>query len=312
MASPTVSILTSFFNAARFLDEAVASAFAQALDDWELLLIDDGSTDGSSALAAGYARQWPRKVRYFEHPGHVNLGISASQNLGLRHAAGTYVAFLDSDDVWLPNKLQEQVTALQSQPDAVMLFGNTCYWYSWTGAPGDVGRDLVIPAGLPPDTLVQPPGFLIAMVRQEIPVPCPSDVLIRRDRALAVGGFEEEFRRIFTDQAFYSKLCLHGPVVVSDRCWFKYRKHPNSAVAAVKANGQLDAARVAFLTWLSKYLKEHHGPTELRRAVRSAKWKATHPRVWRVARQRVIPVTAALARRTRSLLHPGRRPRRET
>ena len=302
MGTPTVSILTSFFNAAPFLTEAVDSVLAQTFEDWELLLIDDGSTDGSTEIAKDFAARWPAKVRYLEHPAHANRGISASQNVGLNEAAGAYVAFLDADDVWLPHKLQEQVPMLESHPGAVMLYGTTNYWYSWTGAPGDASRDVLIPAGLPPDIVVQPPGFLVRMVRQEIPVPCPSDVLVRRDRALAVGGFAEEFRRIFTDQAFYGRLCLDGGVVVADRCWFKYRKHPNSAVAAITAQGRMNEARLAYLEWLMHYVDERGGPRELRRAVRLARMKIAHPRLWRLATHRVLPIIAAVASRARSLL----------
>lgn len=307
MGNPTVSIQTSFFDAAAFLDEAIASVFAQTFEDWELLLIDDGSTDASSAMALEYARRWPDKVRYLQHPDHANLGISASQNLGLREARGSYIAFLDADDVWLPNKLQEQLSALRSHPDAVMLFGNTCYWYSWTGNPDDAVRDRLIPAGLPPDTLVRPPEFLTRMISGAVPVPCPSDVLVRRDRALAVGGFEEQFRRIFTDQAFYSKLCLNGSVVVADTCWFKYRKHPRSAVSAVKAAGQLTEARTAFLDWLSQYLEQHAAPGELRRVVWRARVQVRYPRFSRRVLSR-IPTMSRLGRWARSLLARRRRP----
>ena len=123
MQRPRVSVLTSFLNAERFLAEAVDSLFAQSFTAWELLLIDDGSTDGSTALARRYADEWPGKVRCLEHPGHENRGISASQNLGLRTATAPYVAFLDSDDVWFRSKLEEQVALLDAQPAAALLTG---------------------------------------------------------------------------------------------------------------------------------------------------------------------------------------------
>lgn len=295
MQRPRVSVLTSFLNAERFLAEAVDSLFAQSFTAWELLLIDDGSTDGSTALARRYADEWPGKVRCLEHPGHENRGISASQNLGLRTATAPYVAFLDSDDVWFRSKLEEQVALLDAQPAAAMVYGHTNYWYSWTGAPEDEHRDLLIPAGVAP-ALVPPPTLLTRFVRQEIPIPCPSDVIVRREWALEVGGFEERFRRIFTDQAFYAKVCLQWPVYVADKAWFKYRKHPHSAVAVVKAKGELLTARLDYLTWLSRYARQHGASHDVRRTIRHARWKTAYPRLWNFAAGTVVPAATAFKR----------------
>ncbi len=82
--SPLVSAIINFLNEERFLQEAIESVFSQSFDDWELLLVDDGSTDGSTRIALRYAEQNPRKVRYLEHEDHRNRGMSASRNLGVR------------------------------------------------------------------------------------------------------------------------------------------------------------------------------------------------------------------------------------
>src|SRR5216684_3354263 len=102
MNRPLTSVIMIFLNAEKFIQEAIESVFAQGYDSWELLLVDDGSTDSSTVLALRYAEQYPVKVRYIEHEGHQNRGMSASRNLGIRHAQGEYLAFLDADDVWLP------------------------------------------------------------------------------------------------------------------------------------------------------------------------------------------------------------------
>jgi glycosyltransferase involved in cell wall biosynthesis len=85
---PLVSAVIVFWNAERFIYEAIESVFAQAYDYWELVLVDDGSSDGSTAIAQQYAGQCPEKVRYLEHPWHANRGMSASPNLGIRYAQG--------------------------------------------------------------------------------------------------------------------------------------------------------------------------------------------------------------------------------
>jgi glycosyltransferase involved in cell wall biosynthesis len=277
---PLVTVITVFLNAERFLRQAVESVFSQSFSDWELLLIDDGSSDRSAEIALGYAHHFPRQVRYLQHPGHVNRGISASQNLGIREAKGSYLAILDSDDVWLPGKLSEQVSILNSNPDAAMIYGQTRYWYSWSGLPQDAERDLLIEPGVEPNTLVEPPSLLIRFLNARIPIPCPSGVIIRSSAAMAVGGFEESFQRIFTDQAFFAKLCLEFPVFVSDRSWFLYRKHSESAVAVIKSGAKLRSEKLHYLNWLEIYLAEHQrGDQRVRRALKRARLRCMYPRL---------------------------------
>ena len=86
-ATPLVSVVMPFLDGIRFLPEAIDSVVTQTYPEWELLLVDDGSTDGSSALARDYARGRPDRIRYLEHAGHANRGKSTSRNLGI--ARGT-------------------------------------------------------------------------------------------------------------------------------------------------------------------------------------------------------------------------------
>jgi glycosyltransferase involved in cell wall biosynthesis len=275
---PEVTVVMIFLNAGEFIREAIESVFGQSYTDWELLFVDDGSTDESTAIALEYAKKYPEKVRYLQHPNRANRGISASQNLGISNARGAYIAFLDADDVWLPGKLREQVELMNAQPQAAMVYGYTYYWYSWAGNAAGTNRDLLIDPGLPLDALVSPPLLLAKFLRGDAPIPCPTDVLIRREVIEAVGGFEESFRRIFTDQVFYAKLCLKYPVYVSGQCWFKYRKHPNSSVAVVKKSGQWRSARLNYLGWLEGYLREQKvEDKEIWDALKVARWKCRHP-----------------------------------
>ena len=101
-SKPLVSGIIIFLNAEKFIEEAIDSVFAQTYDNWELLLVDDGSTDRSTKIAQQYAQHYLAKVRYLEHENHQNLGMSATRNLGIRNVKGKYIAFLDADDVWLP------------------------------------------------------------------------------------------------------------------------------------------------------------------------------------------------------------------
>src|SRR5262245_53982480 len=90
---PLVTAITIFLNEERFFEEAIQSVFNQTYDRWELLLVDDGSTDGSTQIARRCAERFPDKVRLLEHPRHENRGMSASRNLGLEYARGEFVAF---------------------------------------------------------------------------------------------------------------------------------------------------------------------------------------------------------------------------
>ena len=257
-APPLVSVVAIFLNAERFLDEAIASVRAQTHSRWELLLVDDGSTDGSSAIARGWAERDPARVRYLEHPGHVNRGMSASRNLGLEYARGEYLALLDADDVWPPEKLARQVAILEAHPDVGLLFGAPLYWFGWTGRAEDQARDYVIDLRLPADRRYEPPSLLLPFLQRAAPTPCPSDVLVRRATAVRVGGFEAHFtgvNMVYEDQGFFSKLLLHAPAFASSETWDRYRQHPESCYAVSKATGGREQARGYFLTWFRGYLQ---------------------------------------------------------
>ena len=256
MNPPLVSVIAIFLNGERFLDEAIRSVIGQTYPHWELLLVDDGSHDRSTDIARGYAEREPQRVRYLEHPGHQNRGMSASRNLGLQHARGEYLALLDADDAWLPHKLEHQVEILGSHPEAALLFGAPLYWFGWTGRGEDRARDYVIDLKLPTETLYDPPSLLLPFLQGAAPPPCPSDVLIRRAAAAAVGGFVDQFTGMYEDQAFFSKLLLRFPAFASGETWDHYRQHPDSCYAVAKATGARGRARRAYLRWFRQYLRE--------------------------------------------------------
>lgn len=112
---PTVSVVLPSFNSARYLPAAIASVLAQTVPDVELIIVDDGSTDETSAVVAGYGSA----ARYIRQ---ANAGVSAARNRGIAEARGKYVAFLDADDTWLPGKLERQLKALRDQPDRQLCY----------------------------------------------------------------------------------------------------------------------------------------------------------------------------------------------
>jgi glycosyltransferase involved in cell wall biosynthesis/SAM-dependent methyltransferase len=281
---PLVSAIVIFLNAGTtFFKEAIASIFAQTYENWELLLVDDGSTDESTEIAQFYARTYPEKVRYLEHEEHQNRGMSASRNLGIRHAKGDYIALLDADDIWLPEKLEKQVAILEAQPEAAMVYSSTWMWYSWTGNPEDAKFDRGRTLGVPPDTLVQPPMLLPIFLEGKAETPGTCGILMRRELVDAVGGFEESFRGMYEDQAFFSKVCLQVPIFVQSGYWDRYRQHANSSCFVAQDRGQYNplgpnAAQMRFLNWLETYLTEQgvkHG--EVWQALQHAMFPYRHP-----------------------------------
>jgi glycosyltransferase involved in cell wall biosynthesis len=255
---PAVSVIIVFYNAERFLAEAIESVLGQTEQSWELLLADDGSTDRSTAIAREYAGKLAPKVRYLEHPGHRNQGASPTRNFGIRSSLGEWIAFLDADDVWKPAKLAEQLHLLAAHPDAGLLFGSPMYWFSWSE---DLSRftDCQPGVSVAPDSVAYPPELLLRTYPLgEGPAPCPSDLIVRRTVVERFGGFEESFvgpYQMYEDQAFLTKAYLTTPVYVSGRCWTWYRQHPSSCSAVVRDSGQYLAVRRFFLEYLERYLR---------------------------------------------------------
>lgn len=110
MTGPLVSIIMPTYNCGRFIAESIESVINQVYDSWELLIVDDCSTDNTKAIVKRY-RERDRRIRYL--PNKTNMGAALSRNRALRAAKGRYIAFLDSDDVWMEEKLIEQLTFMQ-------------------------------------------------------------------------------------------------------------------------------------------------------------------------------------------------------
>ncbi|HJU06174.1 MAG TPA: glycosyltransferase family A protein [Nitrospiraceae bacterium] len=307
---PLVSAIIIFFNEERFLEEAVESVFHQTYDTWELILVDDGSSDGSPKIARRYADTFPHRVRYVEHPEHQNRGMSASRNLGLRHARGAYIALLDADDVWVSTKIEEQVAILESHPEAAMVYGPLLWWYSWTANTEPWEQDRAQELGVEPDRVVHPPTVVSRFLANEGRT--PSGILARREAVERIGGYEESFRGMYEDQVFHVKLALKSPVYVSSRIWYKWRKHPDSCCSVSVRAQQYHQARYAFLEWTERYIRDQgNRDAGLWCALSNALWRYRHPRLYHLQRRAAhsgMQVIERLKRvGSRSLPVPARR-----
>ena len=286
---PAVSVITIIHNEERFLAEAIDSVLAQRDVDWELVLVDDGSTDASSDIVRWYADRHPDRLRHLEHPGGVNRGMSASRNLGIAQSTGRWLSFLDADDLWLPGKLAAQLAVLDRHPGVEVLASPAQGWRSWSGAD-DQGEDWVQKLGPdgPGETVVEPPGLLVDFLDDEWRSIC--DLVVSRRAVDAVGGYEPAFRGMYEDQVFHAKVVMRFPVVVTRRWWYRYRQHPGACTATSHRAGGHGAARRHYLDWLWRHLGDQgSASTELERLVRRHRRRARYPRLARGAdRLRIV------------------------
>ena len=291
--APRVSVVLIFYQTGAYLDEAIRSIVAQSLPDWELLLVDDGSTDDGTEIAQRWSGADPSRIRFLEHPGHANLGMSASRNLGLRVATADLVTFLDGDDVLRSETLASLVALMEQQPDVAMAYAPLEYWHSWS--PARTRRDFVQPLGVAVGAVLQPPDLLVRFLARR--AAAPSGVIVRADRAREVHGFEDSFRGMYEDQAFCAKICLRWAVATGAYVGYRYRQHAASSSALADGSGEVEAGRADFLSWLERYLsREEVRDPRLLATVRRERWWLRHPRLHRFARA---------ARRARRRIHDG-------
>ena len=170
---PLVSIIVPAYNAERFLARTLQSALRQTYATIEMIVIDDGSTDSTGAVARAFA-QSDERVRVISVP---NGGVAKARNIGISEAAGEFVAFLDADDLWHPTKLERQMAALDEMKDAAAVY--------------TLSRDIdVDDRVLGSSRRASFNGYTFARHLYARPIGNGSTLLVRRENALAVGGFE--------------------------------------------------------------------------------------------------------------------------
>jgi len=275
--SPLVSVVTPFFNAAPFLQATIDSVLAQSHGNFEMLMIDDGSTDDSRRIAQANADR-DRRLRLLHHAGNVNRGKAASRNLGLEKAGGAYVVFLDADDLLLPEKLARQVRLLRDNPGAGAVLGRTLYWFEDAGADDYLG-----PVGWDAGSMFEPPELMVLLLRRRGLVPCLCSPMIRLDLVRRLGGFDLAIPHLFEDQVLLAKVFLAGATLTDDYCGEKYRQHAGSSSAQAAASGVYDHWRLSeaekrYVDWLAGYVERMgYDQPELRRAVVRMQRRFRHP-----------------------------------
>jgi glycosyltransferase involved in cell wall biosynthesis len=275
---PIISVIVIFWNEERFLEEAIASVFAQTYPHWELLLVDDGSTDESVSIAKNYAHQYPGKVYYLAHQDHQNRGMSASRKLGLRQSKGDYIAYLDGDDVWLPHKLTQQLELLNQHPEVSLVCSPLMQWYSWTGQLEDQGRDRLYGGRHPYINMVVPAPKLLTLFLENDGF-IPSGFLAKRAVFREGDVYEDQFRDGYSDAVSLVKICLTSAVYVSEQYVYLYRKHPNSHTYRAWLDLKKDDQEIAiYFSWIANYFKQQNvSDPALWKILNYKLWCCSHP-----------------------------------
>lgn len=286
-SGPLVSVIMIFWNAEKFLQEAIHSVLNQTLQDYELLLVDDGSTDNSSVLA----QQWAdidQRIRLLAHPGRQNRGTGESRNLGLQAARGQFISFLDSDDVYEPDRLSIHVNLLLRQPLVGSAISRECYWRQW--AHTDSGSQSILPDHevgpfAHPSTIIPSAAMLYSILATPgAPMPGICSITFRKHLLGSVGLIPNSFRDQYEDQVLIAKLLLAAPTWLLDACLARYRQHQGSLTSVARKEGaycpgQPHLARDRYLSWLCEYLHQQ--------GYWNAKWskvlatQSTRPSGWR-------------------------------
>jgi len=235
--TPRVSVVIPAYRRADVVGRAIDSALAQTMGDLEVLVVDDGSADGTEAVAAGYDD--PR-VRSLAH--ERNRGVSAARNTGVEAATGEYVAFLDSDDEWLPRKLERQLSSLDDRGDG------------WVGAYCDVatadlsvlGRvgaalsERVVRSRAPREGGRE---LAEALVTMQVFMSPGSTLLVERAAVEAAGGFDEGLS-IYEDWDLVLRVLAAGRIA-----------HVDEALAVTHFTG--DAPAEAYVENDARYLRRN-------------------------------------------------------
>lgn len=217
---PQVSVIIPTYNRAETLTRAVESVLAQTLDDIELIVVDDCSTDRTAEVMSSFDEQW---VRYVAH--EENRGGSAARNTGIQAATGKYVSFLDDDDQYHPDKLERQVACLERRSEewvavycgySVIREGSTPFDY----VPSSIRKRL---SGV--DSEPRPEGgreLIPKVLAREFPLGGASTLMVKRETAEELDGFDTAFPR-HQDWEFLIRLLKTGKIAcVNDPLVTKY------------------------------------------------------------------------------------------
>jgi glycosyltransferase involved in cell wall biosynthesis len=209
----TVDVIIPAFNAARYLPLAMESVASQTFDDWQTVLVDDGSTDNTAEVMAPFLDRFGSRIRYIKQ---INRGVSEARNTAIRASTSEFLALLDADDVWLPCRLEESLKVLTERPEAGLAYG----LITVIDAEGRIGSTWV---GNPKHS----EGYIaphIYMRKVELPSPT---ITLRRKCVDEVGLFDETMSAT-EDRDLWLRIALRYEVAFVPKILAYYRASPGS------------------------------------------------------------------------------------
>lgn len=218
---PKVSVCIPSYNHARYLPMSLESALAQTYRDFEIILVDDGSTDGSLEIAERYAARHPDLIKVYTHPNKVNRGISETGNLAYAKSSGEYWCGLCSDDAWLPDKLAREVEVLNNNPEIGFVYG--------LAQVIDENGDKV-PHGVIGKDISGDADPLASVIRNN-PIPALT-VMMRRACYEQVGLHEEGL--VYSDWELWLRVMAHWKVGFVNEPLALYRVHSYNTSIGIK------------------------------------------------------------------------------
>ena len=221
-AAPRVSVVMPIYNGAEFLAPSIDSVLAQTIPDFELILVDDGSTDGTAEIIRAYAARDARIISIAK----PNSGIADTLNRGLAAARGEWIARLDADDLMVPERLERQLAFVAANPDLVAAGS-----YYEIIDPAGVSHGTRLPLPRTRDELA---GFLAA--REPLSFLHPS-MMFRRQVALDLDGYDKQTEPAEDVDLFARMLATGAPILIQPEVLLRYRVHSN-AVSAKSATQQ--------------------------------------------------------------------------
>jgi glycosyltransferase involved in cell wall biosynthesis len=257
--SPLVSVVIPAYNCAAFIGESLESVYRQTYRNWEVVVIDDGSTDETRAALDPHIE----RIRYFYQ---ANRGTAAARNTGVSQARGELIAFLDNDDIWLPEKLARQVQIMQRSLECGLAFtdGKRFSAYGIHSEPLISSRlDGWIAAHRTEDELVAK-GDIFRNLFFSNEISSASSVIVRRLCLERAGGFDETIA-IADDYDLWLRIARAHSVALIQRCLYMWRWHDGSQSGTIPEREQ--RWRVASLVVREKHLPL--APPDLRRPLRA-------------------------------------------
>ncbi len=209
-----ISVYIPSYNNARFLPECLDSILSQTFKDFEIVVADDGSQDGSNEILRDYQSRYPNKIRYLFHPGHGHKGFAPTCNLAIQHSHGEYIARNDSDDIWVPEKLVQQISVLDNHPE----FGLV---YSYAQYVDELGNELPGLCGTDVTKDKNPVAHLL--LTQQIP---ENTVVFRRRVFDQIGFYDEAL--VYSDWDLMVRVFSHWKAAFISKPLAKYRIHSSN------------------------------------------------------------------------------------